>query len=73
MAPVRGDGGIEMSDKYWLVLPVLLLVLVLSTISKTTGFNDGIDSMQKEAVLKGHAEWVADTNGKPQFKWKECK
>jgi hypothetical protein len=62
-----------MRDKYWLVLPVLLLVLVLSTISKTRGFNDGIDNMQKESVLKGHAEWVADTNGKPQFKWKECK
>ena len=62
-----------MSDKYWLVLPVLLLVLVLSTISKTNGFNDGIDNMQQEAVIKGHAEWVADTNGKPQFKWKECK
>jgi hypothetical protein len=62
-----------MSDKYWLVLPVLLLVLVLSTISKTRGFNDGIDNMQKEAVLKGHAEWVADTNGKAVFKWKECK
>ncbi len=21
----------------------------------------------------GHAEWVADMSGKPQFKWKECK
>jgi hypothetical protein len=70
---VRGDGGCEMSDKYWLVLAVLILVLFLSTISKITGFNDGIENMQKEAVIKGHAEWVADTNGKPQFKWKERK
>ena len=62
-----------MSDKYWLVLAVLILVLFLSTISKITGFNDGIENMQKEAVIKGHAEWVADTNGKPQFKWKERK
>jgi hypothetical protein len=62
-----------MSDKYWLVLPVLLLVLVLSTISKTRGIDLGIDKVQQEAVIKGHAEWVADTNGKPQFKWKECK
>jgi hypothetical protein len=62
-----------MNDKYWLVLTVLLLVLFLSTISKTIGFNDGIDKVQQEAVLKGHAEWVADTNGKPQFKWKEIK
>jgi hypothetical protein len=55
------------------VLPVLLLVLVLSTISKTRGINDGINQVQQEAVLKGHAEWVADQSGKPQFKWKECK
>jgi hypothetical protein len=32
-----------------------------------------MDKVQQEAILKGHAEWVADTNGKPQFKWKECK
>jgi hypothetical protein len=29
--------------------------------------------MREEAVQKGHAEWVADKEGKPQFKWKECK
>jgi hypothetical protein len=29
--------------------------------------------MEEAAVLEGHAEWVADTSGKPQFKWKECK
>jgi hypothetical protein len=29
--------------------------------------------MQQEAVAAGHAEWVADTSGKPQFKWKESK
>ena len=29
--------------------------------------------MQEEAVIKGLAEWVSDTNGRPQFKWKECK
>ena len=26
-----------------------------------------------EAIRAGHAEWVADASGKPQFKWKECK
>ena len=31
------------------------------------------DVQQREAVAAGHAEWVADKNGKPQFKWKECK
>jgi hypothetical protein len=32
-----------------------------------------MDNMHKEAVIKGHAEWVADANGKAVFKWKECK
>lgn len=31
------------------------------------------DVQQREAVAAGHAEWVADKSGKPQFKWKECK
>jgi hypothetical protein len=37
------------------------------------GFNRGIDKQQQEAVIKGHAEWVADKNGKPQFKWRDSK
>jgi hypothetical protein len=31
------------------------------------------DVQQREAVAAGHAEWVADQSGKPQFKWKEAK
>ena len=31
------------------------------------------DVQQREAVAAGHAEWVADQNGKPQFKWKQIK
>lgn len=26
--------------------------------------------MEKEAVLSGHAEWIAGTNGEPVFSWK---
>ncbi len=33
----------------------------------------GVSHMKHEAILEGHAEWVADASGKPQFKWKECK
>ena len=33
----------------------------------------GENPMREEAIIKGHAEWVSDTNGRPQFKWKECK
>jgi hypothetical protein len=42
-------------------------------VSNLCGINTGIDKVQQEAVIKGHAEWVADQSGKPQFKWKESK
>ena len=59
-----------MKEYAGLIIPCFILVIAACVVS---GFNTGIDNMQKEAVIKGHAEWVADTNGKPQFKWKECK
>jgi hypothetical protein len=45
----------------------------LSTMGLIKGYHRGIDEMQQQAVVTGHAEWVADKNGKPQFKWKESK
>lgn len=62
-----------MSDKNWAVMPCILLILFASIISNLFGFIRGIENLQREAVLKGHAEWVADQSGKPQFKWKEAK
>jgi hypothetical protein len=46
------------------------LFVALSTV---IGLHRGENLMREEAVLKGHAEWVADQSGKPAFKWKECK
>ena len=37
------------------------------------GFTRGDTLLREEAIRAGHAEWVADASGKPQFKWKECK
>jgi hypothetical protein len=54
----------------WIRYPLIWLALLLVT---NFAFYLGKTYMQKEAVIKGHAEWVADTSGKPQFKWKECK
>jgi hypothetical protein len=56
-----------------LIIPCVVLVLFAFTVSNLCGINTGIDKVQQEAVLKGHAEWVADQSGKPVFKWKECK
>jgi len=60
-------------DKEWLILPYMVLVAIACIISNIFGFIKGIDKQQQEAVIKGHAEWVADGNGKAVFKWKECK
>jgi hypothetical protein len=51
----------------------IVLVVISGLASNRIGFVVGIDKVQQEAVVKGHAEWVADKEGKPQFKWKECK
>ena len=32
-----------------------------------------VSHMKREAVRVGHAEWIIDANGLPQFKWKEAK
>ena len=56
-----------------LIIPCVILVLFACTVSNLCGINTGIDKVQQEAVIKGHAEWVADQSGKPQFKWKESK
>lgn len=61
------------NDKDWLVTPCILFILFLCVLLNVVGFNRGIDKQQQEAVLKGHAEWVSDKSGKPQFKWKESK
>ena len=42
-------------------------------LSTVIGLDRGENLMREEAVLKGHAEWVADQSGKPAFKWRECK
>ena len=62
-----------MSDKDWLVIPCMLLIVFACMISNITGFVRGVDKVQQEAVIKGHAEWVADADGKAVFKWKEAK
>ena len=37
------------------------------------GFTRGDTVLREEAILAGVAYYTNDTNGKPQFKWKECK
>ena len=52
---------------------ILAVIALCIAVSNSFGKFLGEARVREEAVIKGHAEWVADTNGKPQFKWKECK
>jgi hypothetical protein len=62
-----------MSDNPPIIIAIVVSVIISGLASNRIGFVGGIDKVQQEAVLKGHAEWVADANGKAVFKWKECK
>jgi hypothetical protein len=37
------------------------------------GGHTGARQVKEHAVIKGHAEWVADQSGRAVFKWKEAK
>jgi hypothetical protein len=57
----------------FLAIPCIILVIFACVVSNLCGYDKGIDKMKEAAIREGHAEWVADATGKPQFKWKECK
>jgi hypothetical protein len=62
-----------MRDNPPIVIAIVVSVIISGLASNRIGFVGGIDKVQQEAVIKGHAEWVADQSGKPVFKWKEAK
>lgn len=53
-----------------LVFASLFGAFVLGVLAGTAARNR---SLEAEAVIKGHAEWVSYANGNPKFKWKEAK
>ena len=57
-------------------LPPIVYVLAICfyvAVSTCFGLGRGEALMRNEAVLNGHAEWVADKEGNAQFKWKDAK
>jgi hypothetical protein len=49
---------------------ILAVIALCIAVSGSFGKFLGAARVREEAVLKGHAEWVADKDGKPQFKWR---
>ena len=62
-----------MRDNPPLIIAIVVSVVIAFLASNRIGFVGGIDKLQQEDVIKVHAEWVSDANGKAVFKWKECK
>ena len=62
-----------MKDYVGLIIPCVILVILACVVSNLCGFTTGINKMKEQAILEGHAEWVADKEGNAQFKWKEAK
>lgn len=58
-------------DPFPILIGVLSGLLLLGGV--IVGEHHGEKTIREEAVQKGHAEWVADTSGKPKFRWKESK
>lgn len=57
-------------------IAVILFVawtMIISIIWYVAGRGDEKKSLQKEAILKGAAEYVVDESGNPVFQWKENK
>jgi uncharacterized ion transporter superfamily protein YfcC len=60
-------------------MPVIVLILFLFAFAMfmagfTYGIPHGMQNKEKEAVVKGHATWVADKDGNSTFQWGEsCK
>jgi hypothetical protein len=55
------------------IVPYILFIICGMILGGSVGGCAATSYMKEEAVRIHHAEWVSDTNGKPQFRWKECK
>ncbi len=55
----------------WLWLTALTVVSI--ALGFSLGFGVQRDSIRADAVKAGAAEWAADEDGKPEFKWKVAK
>jgi hypothetical protein len=70
---MQKEGGEAVSDSDFPYALMFGLIIGSIILGGFIGCEAQRDVQQREAVAAGHAEWVADKSGKPQFKWKECK
>jgi hypothetical protein len=47
----------------------LLTAVMVGLIGYASGFKKGVRYLEKDAVTQGYAEYVADSEGDPQWQW----
>ena len=55
------------------VIIILFLFVTFSICAFFLGTGNGKQIIRNEAVIKNHAEYIADKNGQPLWQWKENK
>jgi len=50
----------------WIMAMTVILLLIVTFIASSQR-----DDLKAEAVKRGFAEWVSDSNGNTTFKWKD--
>ena len=72
MSDAQSEGRGMKDDNFTYKL-IIALMFISWMIGALIGANLQKGIEQREAVMKGHAEWIADQSGDAVFKWKEAK
>lgn len=60
-----------MTVEGWLVFAGFMGMAAAFMLGTRWGISLEKDHWRREAVKNGHAQWVADANGRPEWRWKE--
>ena len=52
------------------VIFIVFILVIIALASVIATFNDALRETRKEAIDRGHAEYVVDGYGYPEFQWK---
>lgn len=60
-------------DKWEFLFIMSIIAFIFFLGGAIFGTKQAENAMQREAVMKNHAAWVADANGNAAFEWKSAK
>ena len=65
-----------MSNTYFIFLFAMFLcamILSRAAMQKGNGYKEQADTLKKQAVERGYAEWKVDNSGSVKWQWKEAR